>query len=47
MEDHPALGPDGKLLDASQIVWFRDPDDPHPMRQLESAIPELELEGAV
>jgi hypothetical protein len=26
--DQCALGPDGKLLDASEIVWVHDPDDP-------------------
>lgn len=26
-----AIGPDGNLLDASQIPWFRDPDDVEPM----------------
>ena len=31
MEDQPALGPDGKLLDASQI---HDPDDPNPMQPI-------------
>ena len=34
MEDQPALGPDGKLLDASQIVWFHNPDDPNPMKPI-------------
>jgi hypothetical protein len=29
--DNCAVGPDGKLLDASQIVWFKDPDDDEPM----------------
>jgi hypothetical protein len=29
--DNCAVGPDGKLLDASQIVWFNDPDDDEPM----------------
>ena len=38
MEDQPALGPAGKLLDASQIEWFHNPDDPHPMRPI--AIPQ-------
>jgi hypothetical protein len=38
MEDQPALGQDGELLDASQIEWFHDPDDPHPMRPI--AIPQ-------
>ena len=45
MEDQPALGPDGKLLDASQIEWFHDPDDPHPVRPTAIAIPQLD--GAV
>ena len=26
--DQCALGPDGRLLDASEIVWVHDPDDP-------------------
>ena len=26
-----AVGPDGKLLDASEIVWFNDPDDDAPL----------------
>ena len=38
MEDQPALRPDGKLLDVSQIEWFHDPDDPQPMRPI--AIPQ-------
>ena len=38
MEDQPALGPDGKLLDALQIEWFHDPHDPHPMQSI--AIPQ-------
>ena len=29
--DNCALGTDGKLLDASQIRWFNDPDDDEPM----------------
>ena len=29
--DNCAVGPNGNLLDASQIVWFRDPDDDEPM----------------
>ena len=29
--DNCALGTDGKLLDASEIVWFNDPDDDEPM----------------
>lgn len=29
--DNCAVGPDGKLLDASEIVWVHDPDDDEPM----------------
>jgi hypothetical protein len=29
--DNCAVGKDGKLLDASQIKWFRDADDAQPM----------------
>jgi len=29
--DNCTVGPDGKLLDASQIVWYKDPDDDEPM----------------
>jgi len=29
--DNCAVGPDGKLLDASQIVFFSDPDNDEPM----------------
>jgi hypothetical protein len=29
--DNCAVGPDGKLLDTSQMVWFHDPDDHEPM----------------
>jgi hypothetical protein len=29
--DNCAVGSDGNLLDASQIVWFRDPDDDQPI----------------
>ena|SRR5712671_6250365 len=32
LADQPALGPDGQLLDASKIVWYNDPDDPHPIQ---------------
>jgi len=28
-----AVGPDGKLLDPSQIVWYNDADDDEPMAQ--------------
>jgi len=31
--DQPALGPDGKLLDASKIAWYNDPSNPHPIQQ--------------
>ena len=33
--DQCALGPDGNLLDASEIVWVNDPDDPMPVERLE------------
>jgi hypothetical protein len=29
--DNCAVGPDGNLLNASQIVWYDDPDDDEPM----------------
>ena len=29
--DQCALGPDGNLLDTSEIVWVNDPDDPMPV----------------
>ena len=29
--DNCAVGPDGKLLNASQIIWYKDPDDDEPM----------------
>jgi hypothetical protein len=32
MTDQCALGPDGKLLDASKIAWYGDPDDPQPIQ---------------
>ncbi|KAI0277781.1 hypothetical protein BC826DRAFT_1113732 [Russula brevipes] len=31
MTDHPALGQDGHLLDASEIEWYHDPDDAQPI----------------
>jgi hypothetical protein len=27
-----ALGPDGQLLDASEIEWYNDTDDVHPIQ---------------
>lgn len=30
--DQAALGPDGKLLDATEIVWYNDPDDAQPIQ---------------
>ena len=32
-----ALGPDGKLLDASEIVWVNDPDDLMPIAPIQQA----------
>ena len=37
--DSCAVGPDGTLLDASQIVWFNDPDDDEPMVPATSSVP--------
>src|SRR6266851_9388281 len=37
--DSCAVGPDGTLLDASQIVWFNDPDDDEPMVPATSSAP--------
>jgi hypothetical protein len=34
MADQPALGPDGQLLDASEIEWFNDPDDAQPIQPI-------------
>jgi hypothetical protein len=36
MGDQPALGPDGKLHDTSQMEWFHNPDDPHPIQLITS-----------
>jgi hypothetical protein len=32
MADQPALGPDGQLLDATEIEWYNDPDDAQPIQ---------------
>lgn len=32
MSETCALGPDGQLLDASEITWFNDPDDAQPIQ---------------
>jgi hypothetical protein len=32
MADQPALGPDGRLLDATEIEWYNDPDDAQPIQ---------------
>jgi hypothetical protein len=31
-ESQPALGSDGRLLDASKIEWYNDPDDARPIQ---------------
>ncbi|KAG0695024.1 hypothetical protein DFH29DRAFT_787911, partial [Suillus ampliporus] len=31
MSDQCAVGPDGRLKDASEIVWHNDPDDEQPI----------------
>jgi hypothetical protein len=36
--DQCALGPDGKLLDASEIVWVNDPDDLMPVASIQQAV---------
>jgi hypothetical protein len=36
MADQPALGPDGQLLDATEIEWFNDPDDARPIQPTSS-----------
>ncbi|KAM6489570.1 hypothetical protein JOM56_014989, partial [Amanita muscaria] len=36
--DQCALGPDGKLLDASEIAWVHDPDDPTPIAPSQQSI---------
>ena len=35
--DQCALGPDGKLLDVTEIVWVNDPDDPIPIEPIRQA----------
>ena len=32
MADQPALRPDGQLRDASEITWYNDSDDAHPIQ---------------
>jgi hypothetical protein len=44
--DSCALGPDGNLLDASEIPWYNDPDDPHPIPPL-STVESTVQEGNV
>jgi hypothetical protein len=36
MIDQSALGPDGRLLDASEIEWYNDPDDAQPIQPTSS-----------
>jgi hypothetical protein len=45
--DSCALGPDGKLLDASEIPWYNDPDDPHPTIPPPSTVESAVQEGNV
>ena len=37
VNDQPAVGPDGQLLDASKIEWYHDPDDAHPIQSIGKA----------
>ncbi len=32
MADQCALGPDGQLLDVTEIKWYNDPDDTQPIQ---------------
>jgi len=41
--DQCALGPDGKLLDASEIVWVNDPDDLMPIASNQQAAVEVSV----
>jgi hypothetical protein len=43
--DQPARGPDGQLLDASEIPWYNDPDDPNPIQSKSSSSRVQEGEG--
>lgn len=36
MADQSALGPDGQLLDATEIEWYNDPDDAQPIQPASS-----------
>lgn len=36
MADQSALGPDGQLLDATEIKWYNDPDDAQPIQPISS-----------
>jgi hypothetical protein len=40
MADPPALRPDGQLRDASEIVWYNDSDDAHPIQPTSRSIQE-------
>jgi len=31
MADQPALGPDGQLLDVSEMEWYNNPDNTQPI----------------
>ncbi|KAF8810836.1 hypothetical protein BYT27DRAFT_7091006 [Phlegmacium glaucopus] len=35
--DQCALGPDGTMLEPSEIIWFNDPDDPTPIPPIQQA----------
>jgi hypothetical protein len=37
MADQPALGPDGQLLDATEIEWYNDPNDAQPIQAIQPA----------
>jgi hypothetical protein len=41
MADQCALGTDGKLLNASQITFFHDPDDNTPLPPIPPTVPSV------
>ena len=45
--DNCAIGPDGKLLDASKITWFNDPDDAEPMAPASSTSSAVQRQPSV
>ena len=46
-EDNCAVGSDGKLLDASEIIWYNDPDDAQPVQPNPPTAPTPSVQGVV